>query len=65
MVDKSYCMSSFLALRYVEDREKQFFDGLSHQVYKQQPLERKIFVCDAHDVDIALRNVFRRITTVH
>lgn len=61
MVDKSYCMSSFLALRYVEDREKQFFDGLSHQVYKQQPLERKIFVCDAHDVDIALRNVFRRI----
>lgn len=61
MVDKSYCMSSFLSLRYVEDDEKQFCEGLHHQVYKQQPLDRKVFVSDAHDVDIALRNVFRRV----
>ena len=62
MVDKSYCMSSYLSLRYVEDKERQFFDGLRHQVYKQKPLERKVFVSDAHDIDIALRNVFRRIS---
>lgn len=61
MVDKNYCMSSYLSLRYVEDDEKQFFDGLHHQVYKQQPLERKVFVSDALDIDIAIRNVFRRI----
>ncbi len=61
MVDKSYCMSSFLSLRYVEDDEKQFFEGIRHQVYKQQPLDRKVFVSDAHDIDIALRNVFRRV----
>lgn len=61
MIDKNYCMSSFLALRYVEDDEKQFCEGLQHQVYKQQPLDRKVFVSDAHDIDIALRNVFRRI----
>ena len=61
MVNKSYCMSSFLSLRYVEDDDIQFFDGLHHQVYKQQPLERKVFVSDAQDVDIALRNVFRRV----
>ena len=61
MTDKSYCMSSYLSLRYVEDANKQFFDGLHHQVYKQKPLERKVFVSDAHDIDIALRNVFRRI----
>lgn len=61
MVDKSYCMSSFLSLRYVEDDEKQFFEGLHHQVYKQQPYERKVLVSDAHDIDIALRNVFRRV----
>ena len=54
-------MSSFLSLRYVEDDEKQFCEGLQHQVYKQQPLERKVFVSDAYDVDIALRNVFRRV----
>lgn len=62
MVDKNYCMSSFLSLRYVEDDDKQFSEGLHHQVFKQQPLERKVLVADAHDVDIALRNVFRRIS---
>ena len=62
MVDKSYCMSSYLSLRYVEDDDKQFFEGLHHQVYRQQPLERKVLVSDAHDIDIALRNVFRRIS---
>lgn len=62
MVDKSYCMSSFLSLRYVEDDEKQFFEGLRHQVYKQQPSDRKVLVADAHDIDIALRNVFRKIS---
>lgn len=61
MVDKNYCMSSYLSLRYVEDDDRQFFDGIRHQVYKQQPLERKTLVSDAHDIDVALRNVFRRI----
>ncbi len=59
MVDKSYCMSSYLSLRYVEDENKQFFEGLKHQVYRQQPDNRKVLVSDAHDIDIALRNVFR------
>ena len=62
MVDKSYCMSSFLSLRYVEEKEKQFFEGLHHQVYTQQPIDKKVLVSDAHDIDVALRNVFRRIT---
>lgn len=62
MVDKSYCMSSFLSFRYVEDDDKQFCEGLRHQVYKQPPLDRKVLVSDAYDIDIALRNVFRRIS---
>ena len=55
-------MSSYLSLRYVEDKDKQFFEGLHHQVYKQQPLDRKVFVSDALDIDVALRNVFRRVS---
>lgn len=54
-------MSSYLALRYVEDDTKQFFPGLTHQVYKQHPLSEKVLVSDAHDVEIALRNVFRLV----
>lgn len=62
MIDKSYCMSSFLSLRYVEDDDKQFFEGLRHQVYKQKPMECRVFVSDAQDIDVAIRNVFRRIS---
>jgi len=62
MVDKSYCMSSYLALRYVEDNNKQFFEGMQHQIYKQQPLERKVLVSNAQDINIALHNVFRSIS---
>lgn len=62
MIDKKYCMSSYLALRYVEDKNKQFFDGLTHQVYEQHQLKDKVMVGDAQDVEIALRNVFRMIS---
>ena len=65
MVDKSYCMSSYLALRYVEDEDRQFFGGMRHQVFKQQPVEKKVFVSDAYDIDIALRNVFRKVEHEH
>lgn len=61
MVDKSYCMSSYLSMRYVEDDDKQFYEGLHHQIYKQQPIERKVIVSDVQDVDLAIRNVFRRV----
>lgn len=61
MVDKGYCMSSYLSLRYVEDGDRQFFEGLHHQVYRQQPMERKVLVSDAMDMDVAIRNVFRKV----
>lgn len=54
-------MSAYLALRYIEDEDKQFFEGLRHQVYRQLPPERKVLVSSADDIDVALRNVFRRI----
>ena len=30
MVDKEYCMSSYLAFRYIEADDKEFFPGLHH-----------------------------------
>lgn len=62
MVDKEYCMSSFLALRYVEDDNKEFAEGLSHQRYKQLPITEKNFIGTAKDADIALRNRFHLIS---
>ncbi len=58
MVDKEYCMSSFLALRYVENRNKDFFDGVRHQLYEQMPSSRKTLVTTSADIDDALKSAF-------
>ena len=61
MVDKEFCMSSFLAFRYIEDGDKQFAEGLRHQVAHSIPLSRKTFVGNAEDTDVAIKNVFKLI----
>lgn len=62
MVDKEYCMSSFLALRYIENDEKEFCEGIKHQRYKQIPLEQKYFINSAETADIAIRNQFHFVS---
>lgn len=51
MVNKEYCMSSFLAFRYVVDDDKEFFDNVKHQVYSLIPENKRILVNDEYDVD--------------
>lgn len=34
MVDKKYCMSSYMAFRYIEDDNKDFYDGFKHSNIK-------------------------------
>lgn len=61
MVDKNYCMSSYLALRYVEREGVEFADGLRHQCYRQYPASLKAPVADAAEVDLAIKNVFHLV----
>lgn len=58
MIDKNYCASSYLALRYIEDPEKQFFEGMHHQVFTQKPIEERTHVHTAKDIDRALQQSF-------
>lgn len=41
MIDKNYCMSHYLAFRFIKDENINFFDGLSHTVFKPRD-EREI-----------------------
>lgn len=50
MIDKNYCMSSYLALRYIEDDEKDFFEGLLHKNITPIPDEERILVRSADDI---------------
>lgn len=34
MIDKTYCMSHYLAFRYIADENKNFYNGLTHSVFK-------------------------------
>ena len=61
MTDKNYCASSYLTLRYIEDPEKEFFDGLHHQVYRQKPVSERTHVHMAQDIDQALQQSFSKI----
>ncbi len=58
MIDKNYCASSYLALRYIEDADKEFFKGLHHQVFRQMPVERRTHVKTAREIDNAIQHQF-------
>lgn len=59
MVDKNFCMSSYLAFRYVERDDVEFFDGLRHRNF-QSPVNR-IKVATADDIDAAIEKNFSNL----
>lgn len=52
--DKIYCMTSFLALRYIEDDEKDFFENIHHCNIPICPKERLKPVSNAKEIDEAI-----------
>lgn len=61
-VDKNYCMSSYLAFRYIEDADKDFFPGMHHQIKNLPRMEDRIKVKDEHDIDLAIRKQIDALT---
>lgn len=61
-VDKNYCMSSFLAFRYIVDAEKNFSQGLHHRHFVQMENSEKTLVSTAQDIDRALETQFRQLS---
>ena len=59
MVDKNFCMSSYLALRYIERDDTDFFEGLHHKNFT--PIKDKIAVSSAREIDAAIENNFAKL----
>ena len=57
MVDKNFCMSSYLSFRYVVDDDKDFYPNLRHQLYHQKPTSEHTLVRTVKEVDDAIYNV--------
>lgn len=60
MADKNFCMSSYLAFRYIEDENKDFFDGMVHSKDSVFNGGEKIPVKTADDIAAAYRELFER-----
>ncbi len=60
-IDKNFCMSSFLAFRYIEKDGMDFYPGLKHKNIHPIPDLKKIMVKTAKDVDVAIREQFDTI----
>ena len=60
MTDKKFCMSSYMAFRYIEADDKEFYDGMKHNNIKPLPDEERILVRTVDDID---REIGRQMET--
>lgn len=58
MIDKEFCMSSYLVFRYIIDDDKDFFEHTHHQIYNLIPDEKRVLVWTAKDIDKAIKLQF-------
>ena len=57
-INKNYCMSSYLAFRYIEKDDMDFCEGMEHSNIKSVPESEKVLVKTAGDIDSAIQKVF-------
>ncbi len=55
MVDKKYCMSSYIALRFIADNDKDFYEGLYHTNIRLVSPTERIKVSSAEDIEKAVK----------
>lgn len=50
-IDKDFCLSSYIAYRYIYKDDKNFFKGMKHKLYKAIDKNKRIPVRTASDID--------------
>lgn len=58
MIDKKFCMSSYLAFRYIERDGAEFFEGMHHRPIVRIAADEKVLVHDEKDTDSEIQKVF-------
>ena len=61
MYDKEFCMSSYLAFRYIERKDADFFPGLKHLTVQLPKAEECVKIKDENDIDVELKRIFKSI----
>ena len=61
MVDKNFCMSSYLAFRYIERKDVDFAEGLHHENFVPIPDSDRIAVASAVEIDREIAKTFEKL----
>ena len=64
-VDKNYCMSSYLAFRYVYDKNVCFKEGAIHRDHECVPESEKIPCATAADIDENIKRILSTVDAKH
>ena len=59
MTDKNYCMSSYLAFRYIERDDMDFYDGMKHKNIDLLPDSEKTLVKTSDEIGAAIERQLR------
>ncbi len=62
MTDKDFCLSSYIAFRYIWKDGMEFADGMHHKLYKAIPDNERIAVATAADID---REIQRQVDNLY
>ena len=55
MINKNYCMSHYLAFRFIKNEKINFFKNLSHKVYKSKPENELLPVKNIDDIECIIK----------
>ena len=58
MIDKDFCLSSYIAFRYIWKDDMEFGEGMQHDLIKALDLDERIPVATANDIDKEIRKQF-------
>ena len=58
MLDKQFCLSSYIAYRYIYKEDMEFYPGMKHELYKSIPVEERIPVYSAEEIGEEIKKQF-------
>ena len=62
MTNKNFCLSSYIAYRYIYKEGIDFFEGMQHHNFIPINIAERIPVKTAHDIDIEIQKEFENIS---
>ena len=58
MTNKDFCLSSYIAYRYIYKDNMDFYDGMHHELIKAIPIKDRIKVTTPEDIDREIQKQF-------